>query len=98
MIRPAALALVLAAGSALAHSRYPLECCSGTDSEMLSATQMNRDEANWILPNRQKVPFEQARQSLDDEFHWFRHNRRPETPIVQPGGLRPCFFAPRGGV
>lgn len=98
MIRPAALVLVLATAPALAHSWYPLECCSGTDCEILSARQMSRDETNWILPNGQKVPIEQARQSLDDEFHWCRANKRSETLIIQPGWRQPCFFAPKGGV
>ncbi|WP_293857164.1 hypothetical protein [uncultured Alsobacter sp.] len=98
MIRPAVLAFILVAGPALAHSWYPLECCSGTDCEMLSVRQMTRDETSWILPNGQKVPFEQARQSQDDEFHWCRHDKRPQTQIIAPGALRPCFFAPRGGV
>ncbi|WP_293862281.1 hypothetical protein [uncultured Alsobacter sp.] len=90
-----AILLILAAGPAAAHSWYPSECCSDADCEMISAQTVRRSDDGWVLPTGQVIPFDQARPSLDDEFHWCRSFPRYATmPVIQPNGKPPCFFAP----
>ncbi len=97
--RPIVLGLaVLLAGPAFSHSWYPSECCSSADCEMIAAKDLRRTDDGWLLPTGQVIPFEAARKSLDDEFHWCRgFPRTPAMNVIQPTGKPPCFFAPEGG-
>lgn len=93
-----AVALMLSAAPALAHSWYPAECCSSTDCEMIAAKELRRSDNGWVLPTGQVIPFDATRKSLDDEFHWCRgFPRSPTMNVIQPYAAPPCFFAPEGG-
>jgi len=92
-----AVCLMLGASQAVSHSWYPLECCSSSDCEMLSAKSLSRDDGAWLLPTGERIPFENARQSLDGEFHWCRYTNGPRDPIIKPTGKAPCLFVPEGG-
>ena len=92
------IAFLLLSGPAAAHSWYPLECCSEKDCEMLAAAELQRDDTSWILPNGERIPFEAARKSLDEQFHWCRYVSSPAAPVIKPTGKAPCLFVPEGGV
>lgn len=88
--------LMLGAAPAIAHSWYPSECCSDADCEKLEAKDVTRDDTHWILPTGQRIPFDAARESLDDDFHWCRSfPRTPTMMVIQPYGKQPCFFVPK---
>ncbi|MHB2169927.1 hypothetical protein [Alsobacter sp. R-9] len=86
----------LVVDKAMAHSWYPAECCSSSDCEMISASQLRRDETGWILPSGETVPFAAARDSLDHQFHWCRYGGNGS--LIRPSGKAPCLFVPPGGV
>lgn len=96
----ASFVVALMAGSqhAVGHSWFPWECCSDRDCQMVEAKSITRDDTSWLLPNGERVPFENTRESLDENFHWCRYTNGARDPIIRPSGKAPCFFAPKGGV
>ena len=91
-----AVALMAGASVARGHSWYPMECCSEKDCEMVAATSIKRDDTSWILPNGERIPFENARESPDQDFHWCRYTNGPTDPIIKPAGKAPCLWVPGG--
>lgn len=92
-----ALVLALLSSQAVAHSWYPYECCSDKDCEMVAAKDIKRDDTSWVLPNGERIPFENARESPDAEFHWCRYTNGKTDPIIKPVGKAPCLWVPGGG-
>lgn len=81
-----ALALVLAASSALGHSWYDPWCCNNQDCRAVHPDEVKAmpdgyHYQQWVMP------YSQARPSGDKDFH----------VCVMFGQLR-CLYAPPGGV
>lgn len=93
------LSLLLLSQPSLAHDWYPLECCSEKDCEPMSATDLERDGDEWILPNGERIHNDFARESRDHQFHWCRYIYHDDTrsPVIRPFNRPICFFVPTGG-
>jgi hypothetical protein len=72
---------------ALAHSFYPVECCSGYDCAPIDAKRVGFSAGGYMVDGLHFVAQKDVRQSLDGEFH---------ACFPQPNNLR-CFFAPPNG-
>lgn len=80
-----ALPFLLAATMALAHSWYPVECCSGHDCDAIQASRVQALGAGgYMVDGAHYVPAAQVRQSPDGEYH---------ACFPSKDKLR-CFWAP----
>lgn len=97
-----ALPFILAAiASALAHSFYPSECCSGQDcwptGEEADAREADpvATPAGWRLQDGTVVAFDRTRKSPDGRFHVCRRGGRHDGAfIAEPASKIPCLWAP----
>jgi hypothetical protein len=83
------LALVCAA---LAHGKYPFECCSDNDCRPVHVRDVQRVGSEWHVRTQDGVvafPMSKVRAPLDGDWHacWI-----PKTQIPL------CLFMPEGGV
>jgi hypothetical protein len=85
--RMAALAVLVAAGGAGAHSFYPIECCSGYDCAPITPDRVKIVEGGYVIDGKFTVPTKEVRRSQDEHYH---------ACFPQPENLR-CFFAPPFG-
>jgi hypothetical protein len=72
---------------AMAHSFYPVECCSGYDCNMIDAKRVSLASGGYMVDSKFFVPQKDVRKSEDGDFH---------ACFPQPNNLR-CFFAPPNG-
>jgi hypothetical protein len=91
LVRPALSIAFLLAGitAPLAHSWYPLECCSEQDCRELDETRgetVTETPAGWQLWDGRIVVRQRARLSPDKKFHLCETRSRNIL----------CFFAPPG--
>jgi hypothetical protein len=72
---------------AVAHSFYPIECCSGYDCNMIDAKRVSFAPGGYMVDHKFFVPQKEVRKSEDGDYH---------ACFPQPENLR-CFFAPPQG-
>ena len=77
----------------LAHSWYPVECCSEKDCEPLKADEVRDLPEGYLFPNGQTVPNNLTRQSRDGQYHWCRIMG---TNIIIKSDDKYCVFIPHG--
>ena len=89
------IALIISS-QVFAHSWYDLECCDLRDCEPMPKGSVILTPQGYYLPNGVTVPYDQARPSMDEDYHWCRWNK--DSPVViHPPGKNICFYAPLGG-
>lgn len=91
LVRPILSIVLLSTGisSALAHSWYPIECCSEQDCRELDETKgetVTETVSGWQLWDGRTVIRQRARPSPDKKFHLCE--TRSKNIL--------CFFAPPG--
>lgn len=78
------IGFLILAGQALAHSFYPVECCSGYDCAPIAMSRVEVNSAGFLIDGIHSIPFKEVRRSPDGAYH---------ACFPQPDKLR-CFFAP----
>lgn len=73
--------------TALPHSFYPVECCSGFDCAAIDEKRVSPAVGGYMVDSIHFVPQSEVRQSPDGEFH---------ACFPTPQKLR-CFWAPPQG-
>ena len=79
--------------SLLAHSWYPIECCSETDCEQIEDGKVIDLPEGYLFPNGQTVPHNLVKRSPDVKYHWCR---LPGTGNIIKSGDKYCVFIPFG--
>ena len=72
--------------TALPHSWYPRECCSGHDCSPISSDRVQVTPTGYVVDSRHVVPHKSVKTSPDAQFHLCEG---PTTKIFF------CFFAPQ---
>lgn len=92
------LAVLAFAGAlcvALAHSWYPIECCSEKDCFPVPVERVKTAPGGWVLEDGTFIAFRDARPSPDGRYHLCRYNDGAGALITVPGKPT-CFWAPMG--
>jgi hypothetical protein len=79
--------------SMLAHSWYPIECCSEKDCEPIDDGKVIDLPEGYLFPNGQTVPYRLVKRSPDGKYHWCRYEHTGE--IIKVKG-KYCVFIPFG--
>ncbi|MGL5447874.1 MAG: hypothetical protein ACRDBL_11250 [Rhabdaerophilum sp.] len=87
--------LLVVAGQALAHSWYPLECCSERDCYAVPASRVQVVPGGWIIDGF-PVRHNEARPSPDGRFHICRREDGKGDLIRKEKGPA-CAWAPMEG-
>jgi hypothetical protein len=88
--------LILMTSAALAHSWYPLECCSERDCYPVPVAKVKAVSGGWLVEGSTFVRHQDARPSPDGQFHICRHQDGKGAMIAIPGRAA-CFWAPIEG-
>ena len=91
----ATLALAGMMTAALAHSWYPLECCSERDCFPIKADDVKPVKGGWLLADGTFIAHGEARPSPDQDYHVCRFDDGKGNLIRMPGKPA-CFWAPMG--
>jgi hypothetical protein len=87
--------LIASIGLALAHSWYPLSCCSERDCAPVEAHAVEEVRGGWRLEDGTFIPYARARPSPDGRFHVCRH-QDGQGALIRKQDEPDCFWAPMG--
>ena len=91
---PAFVTLTLASltSAALAHSWYPIECCSERDCFPVAISDVSIVPAGWKLADGTLVQHHEARPSPDGKFHICR-SQDGKGALIRMHSKPACFLA-----